>query len=281
MTKSNINIIIFIIVALTSGWIGILVDSYIEPTSEAESLGMGIWLVLPLIAVILLRTFTGDGWRKMNISINWDNNIKWYIASLLIYPLVTATVIFIGTTIGWMSLNDFRADSYTQGFLVSLIPNFIKNTFEESVWRGYLTSKLIEEKTSDFWLYLIVGSVWGAWHIPYYLYFLPENLITQILSTDRFSFTLVAILSMICWAVMFVEIYRLTQSIWPVVILHTIEDSVINHLIIDNHITINAGKEILISPISGIITTTLYLGVGLYLRKLRIKSKITYTKQNI
>lgn len=281
MTKSNINIIIFIIVALTSGWIGILVDSYIEPTSEAESLGMGIWLVLPLIAVILLRTFTGDGWRKMNISINWDNNIKWYIASLLIYPLVTATVIFIGTTIGWMSLNDFRADSYIQGFLVSLIPNFIKNTFEESVWRGYLTSKLIEEKTSDFWLYLIVGSVWGAWHIPYYLYFLPENLITQILSTDRFSFTLVAILSMICWAVMFVEIYRLTQSIWPVVILHTIEDSVINHLIIDNHITINAGKEILISPISGIITTTLYLGVGLYLRKLRIKSKITYTKQNI
>lgn len=281
MTKSNINIIIFIIVALTSGWIGILVDSYIEPTSEAESLGMGIWLVLPLIAVILLRTFTGDGWRKMNISINWDNNIKWYIASLLIYPLVTATVIFIGTTIGWMSLNDFRADSYTQGFLVSLIPNFIKNTFEESVWRGYLTSKLIEEKISDFWLYLIVGSVWGAWHIPYYLYFLPENLITQILSTDRISFTLVAILSMICWAVMFVEIYRLTHSIWPVVILHTIEDSVINHLIIDNHITINAGKEIFISPITGIITTTLYLGIGLYLRKLRIKSKITYIKQNI
>ncbi len=69
---------------------------------------------------------------------------------------------------------------------------------------------------------------------------------------------------------MFVELYRITKSIWPVVILHMIEDSLINHLVIDGYITISSGKEILISPIIGIIASILYVIVGLLLRKNRI-----------
>jgi hypothetical protein len=49
------------------------------------------------------------------------------------------------------------------------------------------------------------------------------------------------------------------------------EDAVINHLVIDGHITIGSGKEILISPIAGIITTLLYVIVGLLIRQCRIK----------
>ena len=66
---------------------------------------------------------------------------------------------------------------------------------------------------------------------------------------------------------MFVELYRITKSIWPVVILHMIEDSLVNHLIIDGHITISSGKEILISPILGIITAVFYIIVGLLMRR--------------
>jgi Co/Zn/Cd efflux system component len=73
---------------------------------------------------------------------------------------------------------------------------------------------------------------------------------------------------------MFVEFFRLTKSIWSVVILHMVEDSVINHLVIDGHIAIVAGKEFLISPIAGIITSTLYLGAGLFLRQKRIKKEL-------
>jgi len=49
-----------------------------------------------------------------------------------------------------------------------------------------------------------------------------------------------------------------------------VEDSLINHLVIDGHITIAAGKEFLISPITGIITSCLYLCVGLILRRIRL-----------
>jgi membrane protease YdiL (CAAX protease family) len=161
------------------------------------------------------------------------------------------------------------------GFVATLLPNFVKNIFEEFVWRGYLTTKLLNEKVKDIWLYLIVGGIWGIWHLPYYLCFLPEAEMYQVLPVGRLVFALVAIISMICWTVMFVELFRLTKSIWSVVLLHMVEDSLINHLVTDGHIAIVAGKEFLISPISGIITSSLYLSVGLLLRRSRI-SKMKY-----
>jgi uncharacterized membrane protein len=270
MNKNIRNITIFIFVALTCGWLGVLVDKFVESQSESESLGMGIWLVLPLLTVILLRFFAGDGWKDLGIRPNLKGNTKWYVIALLIYPLVTAAVLALGKISGWIDFANFRAKAYLTGFLTALFPNFVKNIFEESVWRGYLTGKLLNEKVKDIWLYLIVGGIWGAWHLPYYLCFLPEADMYQVLPVGRLAFALTAILSMICWTAMFVEIFRLTKSIWPVVLLHAVEDSLINHLVIDGHIAIVAGKEFLISPISGVITSILYLGVGLLLRQKRI-----------
>jgi membrane protease YdiL (CAAX protease family) len=168
-----------------------------------------------------------------------------------------------------VDFKNFRAEVYLTGFLTALLPNFVKNIFEEYVWRGYLTTKLLKEKVKDIWLYLIVGGIWGVWHLPYYLCFLPQADMYQVLPVGRLTLALVAILTMICWTVMFVEIFRLTKSIWPVVLLHIVEDSLINHLVIDGHIAIVAGKEFLISPITGVITSILYLGIGLLLRQKR------------
>jgi hypothetical protein len=56
-----------------------------------------------------------------------------------------------------------------------------------------------------------------------------------------------------------------------VVLLHTIQNSLIDHLVIDGHITVVSGKEILISPVIGIITTLLCVCVGLLLRHYRIR----------
>jgi hypothetical protein len=48
-----------------------------------------------------------------------------------------------------------------------------------------------------------------------------------------------------------------------------VEDSLINPLVISGFINIAAGKEILISPINGIITSILHLFVGLEIRAYR------------
>ncbi len=263
------NLIIFTVIAILSGWLGMLIDKVIPEQPEGDSLGMGIWLVLPLLAVIALRTFAGDGWKDAALKPRLKSNVIWYAIAFLIFPLVTSIVLLIGRIFGWIDLSGFSLSVFINVFFGLLIFEFIKNIFEESVWRGYLTTKLIKLNLSDLSLYLIVGLIWSVWHLPYYMEFLPGEVITSVLPVSRFTFFLVGVFTMTVWTVMFVEIFRLTNSIWPAVLLHAVEDAVINPLIIDGHISIASGMEIIISPICGIIPTALYLMIGLWLRRRR------------
>ena len=263
------NIILFAIIVILSGWLGMLIDSVIPEQPDGESLGMGIWLVLPLLAVVMLRTFAGDGWKDAALNPRLKTGAIWYAVAFLIFPVVTAIVLVIGKVLGWIDLSNFSFAGFIPVFFGLLAFEFVKNIFEESVWRGYLTAKLIKLKLSDLSLYLIVGLIWSVWHLPYYMEFLPEDVITSVLPVSRFSFFLVGVLTMTAWTVMFVEIFRLTNSIWPAVLLHAVEDALINPLIIDGHISIASGMEIFISPICGIIPTVFYLAIGLWLRWMR------------
>lgn len=269
--KTKRNLIIFIIVVLLCGWLGVFVDRFIPEQPKGDTLGMGIWLVFPLLTTILLRVFTGDGWRDIGLLPNLKGNIKWYIVSLLVYPVITSIVLLVSNIFGWMDFSDFNLDALVSVFAGGLLLQFVKNFFEESVWRGYLTSKLSSLKINDFWLYFIVGGVWGAWHIPYFLVFLSESDIFSVLPVNRWLFALIGIVTMICWTVMYTEIYLITKSIWPLVLMHMTEDALVNPLILDGYIKIAQGKEFLVSPTAGIITTILYLMVGLLLRTKRKK----------
>ncbi|KPN97600.1 CPBP family intramembrane glutamic endopeptidase [Lysinibacillus sp. ZYM-1] len=269
--KTKRNLIIFIVVVLLCGWLGVFVDHFISEQPKGDTLGMGIWLVFPFLTTILLRVFAGDGWRDIGLLPNLKGNIKWYIVSFLIYPVITSVVLLVSYIFGWMDFSDFNLDVLISVFVGGLLLQFVKNFFEESVWRGYLTSKLLTLKVNDFWLYFIVGGVWGAWHIPYFLVFLSESDIFSVIPVNRWLFALIGIVTMICWTVMYTEIYLMTKSIWPLVLMHMTEDALVNPLILDGYIKITQGKEFLVSPTAGIITTMLYLMVGLLLRTKRKK----------
>ncbi len=268
------NVTLFTIIVILSGWIGILIDNVIPEQPEGETLGMGIWLVLPLLSVIILRTFAGDGWKDAGLKPQIKKGAVWYLVSFFIFPVVTVITLAIGNVFGWIDLSAFSITAFTPVFFGLLLFGFIKNIFEESVWRGYLTAKLIKLNLSDFSLYLIVGLIWSLWHMPYFLEFLPEETITAVLPVSPMVFFFVGTFTTLAWTVMFVEIYRLTDSIWPVVLLHAVEDSLINPLVIDGHITIASGMEIFISPILGIIPTAFYLGIGLWLRRRRMQNSL-------
>ncbi|MFB7156274.1 type II CAAX prenyl endopeptidase Rce1 family protein [Lysinibacillus sp. NPDC056232] len=269
--KTKRNLIIFIVVVLLCGWLGVFVDRFIPEQPKGDTLGMGIWLVFPLLTTILLRAFAGDGWRDIGLWPNLKGNIKWYIVSLLVYPIITFIVLLLSYIFDWMDFSNFNLDALVSVFISGLLIQFVKNFFEESVWRGYLTSKLSSLKINDFWLYFIVGGVWGAWHIPYFLVFLSESDIFSVLPVNRWLFALIGIVTMICWTVMYTEIYLMTKSIWPLVLMHMTEDALVNPLILDGYIKIAQGKEFLVSPTAGIMTTLLYLMVGLLLRTKRKK----------
>jgi len=267
MNKKTIrNIGIFIFVVIISGWIGVLADSILNEQHDGDSLGMGIWLALPLLTAFVIIFLSKVSWVDLGFKPNFKENIKWYLASALIFPVITAIVLIIGATTKWIDLSALNLRPLFLAFYSTLLINFVKNIFEETAWRGYLTSQIVKLNFSDLKIYLIVGCVWSIWHLPYVLVFLPEADIQAVLPVNRVVFFVVFLITLLCWSVIFVELFRVTKSVWPCVILHTVEDSLINLIVISGYISIATGKEILVSPIIGVITSILYLAVGLGIR---------------
>lgn len=271
-TKVIRNTVVFIVLVILSGWIGVLVDSILTEQPKGDSLGMGIWLVSPMLAAIAITVFSRGNWNDLGFKPNIKGNIKWYFIAALVFPVVTSIVLIIGVATKWIDLSALDLRPFILIFSSTLLFNFIKNIFDGTPLFSYLTPQLVKLNFNDWKIYLTIGSVWGIWHLPYFLVFLPESDIQAVLPVSRNIISIFMIITLICWSVMFIELYRVTKSIWPGVVLHMVEDSLINPLVISGFISIAAGKEILISPIIGIITSILYLLIGLGIRAYRIQA---------
>lgn len=268
--RRKFSLLLFIVVVLVSGWIGVLVDLKLPEQPAEDSLGMGLWLILPIIAMLVLRLVNRD-WKDIGVLPNFKGNMKWYGAAIAIYPVMTVIVVGLALLFNSASISDVELNSILSLIGVSIAGNFIKNIFEEFAWRGYLTPKLIELKFNDWMLYLVSGLVWALWHAAYYMVFLPDSYFE---TTSRMSFLLIGCVLMVAWSIMYVEIYRLTKSVWPCVLMHALEDGVPTLLLsVAGVITLTKTGELWLSPTTGIITTILFVGFGLWLRSIRIKKE--------
>ncbi|WP_242145086.1 MULTISPECIES: CPBP family intramembrane glutamic endopeptidase [unclassified Bacillus cereus group] len=264
----KVHLIVFIIVVLISGWLGVLLDSVLTDQTEGNTLGMGLWLVLPFLTATFFRIIRRD-WKDMGLKLNVKNNVMWYVTAFAIYPFVTLVSVGFALFFGAADISHVELSSLLSIMMISMASNFLKNIFEEFAWRGYLTPKLIELKMNDWLLYLISGLIWALWHSAYYIVFLPNDYFE---STSRMSTLLIGCVLMVCWTVMYVEIYRLTKSVWPCVCMHALEDAVPTVLVtISGVITFTDRGDFWLNPVSGVVATGLFLSVGLFLRAIRIK----------
>lgn len=267
----KVQLAVFIFVALASGWIGLGLNKLIhEPPSENNP-GMGLLLALPLLTALLFNWFTRD-WYGFGIKPRFNGNLKWYIFAITIFPVITVLVIGIAWTFDMASMVQFDASIFFPLMVFSLIPGVVMNIFEEFAWRGYLTPKLIKIKMNDGMIYVIVGLVWALWHAPYYLYLMPDAYFETM---SRGSYVWLGCIIMICWAIMFVELYRITRSVWPCVFMHALQDAVPN-LLMNNVgeggvMVLTKGADLWLNPTDGILTTILIVILGLWLRFVRIK----------
>ena len=265
------NLAIFIIVVLAIGWIGRGLD-ILMGNPASESLGMLMWLITPIGISLLLRAFAGDGWNDFGIKPNFKGNAAWYVIAILVYPVLTALVLIIGSGLGLVTFPNFSLNALgliLQAFALGLLPQFIKNIFEEAAWRGYLAPKIYSLRLNDFVGHLIVGLVWGAWHIPYYLFFLDRAVLQSFTTLDLAAFIPLSIAVMISWAMVYGEIRLLTNSIWPAILMHMVEDAILNQLFTEHHIQIIPGTDWLVSPMNGFISIFFFIAIGVGLRQLR------------
>ena len=269
--KTLRNIILFSLVAISCGWIGVGVNQLLGEPSNLESLGSGIFIATPIVCMILLRLLGGDGWKDFPLKPRFKQNSRWYIFAIAVYPVVIGITLFVGKLLGWVDVSKFSVAAYLPVFATAFLPIFIKNILEETAFRGYLTIKM-EQLTKNEWaIYLVVAFVCQIWHLPYNLIFLDDAYQATFFPYSKVLFVFVSFVVIAVWTIMYTEIFFLSRSLLLVVLMHSMKDA-LNPLISEGFTVISPDKILLVSPLFGIISTLIYLAIGLYLRRIR-KSK--------
>jgi hypothetical protein len=266
------NLAIFTIVVLSVGFIGRWLDLSAGTPAGQEGPGILIWLVVPSLTALLLRAFAGDGWKDFGIRARFRAQARWYLLALLVYPVLTSFTIAVGVMTGFVGTPTFTLgiiNAMAQVFLISLVPQLLKNVFEETAWRGYLAPRVYALGATGSGGHLLVGFIWGAWHIPYYLYFLDRATLAEFTTLPLAVFIAMAIVTMMAWALVYGELYLITQSIWPVVLMHAVEDAFLNQLFTDGHLAISPGADWLFSPVNGVLGMVLFVTLGIALNRWR------------
>jgi len=223
---------------------------------------MLIWIITPLGVSFLLRAFAGDGWKDLGIRPAIKGNILWYIISILVYPICFTLIFVIGLAFDVVSLPDFSSVLFVQAFAFILVQQATKNIFEEFAWRGYLAPKMYKLRLNVFVAHIVVGLIWGAWHLPYIRAITPHT--TESLATFIPRF----LVGTIAASIVYGEIRILTGSVWPAVLMHTVGGAFVGALLLKELIKMKDGMEFLFSPaIEGVLSIVLFtlIGIGLYL----------------
>ncbi len=265
--KTLRNIVIFSLIVLSCGWVGRLVDLKVGISDANGSLGQLIWLVSPLLAMIVLRAFAGDGWRDLGIKPQIKKNIFLYFVSILFLPISTLIIVWVGHSLKLIDTTNLST-LFLTAFGAALLTSLVKNIFEEFAWRGYLAPKLFSLGYNRLLIHVYVGLIWSVWHIPYLLVLMDttESMITFI---PRVMIGLVVL------SIVYGEIRFMTNIVWPAVIMHTVGNAFVDTLILKKYLEIREGYDYLVTPSpEGVFAIAIAAIAGLWLYKVR-KRKVT------
>jgi membrane protease YdiL (CAAX protease family) len=258
-TVRNLAIFAFLVIAL--GWLGRWLDSLMGSTSS-EGLGITIWLIAPFGVSFLLRAFAGDGWKDLGIRPAIKGNVLWYAVSILVYPVCATFILVIGLALGAVSFPDFSLMVFVQAVAMIIVQQAIKNIFEEFAFRGYLAPKMYKLGLNVFVAHVVVGLIWGVWHLPYLRAITPYTVESLATLIPRFLVAAVAA------SIVYGEIRMQTDSVWPAWLMHTVGATFVGALMLHDLIRISSGMEYLFTPVfEGGLAIVLFtlIGVGIHL----------------
>lgn len=258
--KTISRVVIYAVLVNLIAWAGSLLGG--DPAQPGP--GFLVWGTAPFLSALLLRVLTRD-WSDFGLKPRISKNAKWYLVSLLSYPLVIAITLLVGWLTSSSAISGFSWGAFLTALLPALVIYFFFAIFEEVGWRGYLTPKLYSLEMNAFAANALVAVVWASWHLPFIRQlssYSAEGLLSYLprLYLGAFAFSLV-----------YGEIRTLTGSVWPAVLLHWVGNAIANPLVA-GFLILTAGREYLGSVgVDGLVMIILFglLGVGIYRWRLR------------
>jgi hypothetical protein len=168
------SLVPFLLIAFGLAW-GILGAYFFFPdvmlrwfgaiTGEHPLFFLAVWAPgIAAFSVIVYRAGLPGLRRYLSRLLRWRCAWYWYAFLLIGIPLV-----FVGGSAwkGNLSVESFPSFSFAT-LLVALFFTAIKGPVEEFGWRG-LVLPLLQRKLAPFWAGLILGVIWGFWHLPAFL----------------------------------------------------------------------------------------------------------------
>ena len=249
---SRNRLAVYVVAVLGLAWLGPVLD---RATGNDVGQGPGqlLWILFPVGVATMLRWKGGDGFADAGLKSQYRRHHRWYDLSSAFYPVVMLTAAGGGVAVNHWELFDNRAPfRFAAIALVALIPFTITAIAEEFGWRGYLTPRLDAAGVGRLTNHLIVGVVWGAWHLPYmtvFWDFTDESLVTL---APR------VILGTTAAAVVYGEIRLRTGTVWPAVMMHGASNAIAAGLLDDRVLVQNEATPWIFSPgIDGLAVMTI------------------------
>ena len=94
----------------------------------------------------------------------WRISNWWWLFLILGIPVI----VYLGAAVKGSITDPFPFSPWYQMFPAWLLALFLGPVGEEFGWRG-LALPLLQRKFAPFWAGLILGIIWGIWHIPAFL----------------------------------------------------------------------------------------------------------------
>jgi uncharacterized protein len=119
-----------------------------------------------IAAFIVITSHAGAGGLRRYLSrlLLWRCSLAWYVFLIIGIPLL----FFSGSVLkGNLFAAPFPFASF-QSLFGALAFTALKGPIEEFGWRG-LALPLLQRKFSPIWAGLILGVIWGFWHLPAFL----------------------------------------------------------------------------------------------------------------
>jgi membrane protease YdiL (CAAX protease family) len=173
--------------------------------------------------------------------------------------------VLIGTLFGGLDLDVTMLSVFVAALVPGLIGAMVKNIFEEFAWRGYLAPKVYSLNINAWLSHVIVGLVWGAWHLPFVFVLWP-----YLTANMLWYFVPLLLIGTISQSVVYGEIRLATNSVWPAWLMHTIGNTVGNALLLSSFIQLKNGKEVWFTPgAEGVVSIILFFVIGYLLHQRR------------
>ena len=175
-------------------------------------------LLGPSLAAVLAALLTSgkQGFRDLFVRLaRWRVGLKWYGIALLTAPLSTALVLLILSLFSSKFIPAFSTtDDITALVMMWIFSGIMVGFFEELGWTGFAIPRMLK-RSRVFTTGLIVGMLWGVWHI---LVNLEADTFSGILP---FALLLVRLFTWLpAYRILMVWVYDRTESQLVVTLMH-------------------------------------------------------------